>query len=91
MRIIINEKYGIGGDQYSFHILQRNKRKRDGKQITEWKPVRWYMTLESLIEGFAEYQIRMSNVETLTELLKFKKDLIAELRERLPAEFKAVA
>ena len=91
MRIIINDKYAIGSDQYSFHILERCERNRGGKQVTEWKPVKWYITLESLIEGFAEYQIRMSNVRTLTELLKFKKDLIAELRERLPAEFKAVA
>ena len=36
MRIIINEKYGIGSDQYSFHILQGNKRKRGGSQVTEW-------------------------------------------------------
>jgi len=91
MRIIINEKYGIGSDQYSFHILRRNKRKRRGRQVTEWTPIKWYMTVESLIEGFAEYQIRMSNVETLTELLKFKKELMAELGASLPANFRKVA
>jgi len=91
MRIIINDKYAIGSDQYSFHILRGDKRKRGGKQTTEWTPCKWFTTFEGLINGFAEFQIRVSNVETLTELLKFKKDLIAELRGRLPAEFKAVA
>jgi len=91
MRIIISDKYGIGADQYSFHILQRNKRKRGGRQVTEWIPIKWFTTLESLIEGFAEYQIRMSNVETLTELLKFKKDLMSQLSERLPTNFRKAA
>ena len=91
MRIIINDKYAIGSDQYSFHILRGTKRKRSGRQATEWTPCKWFTSLEGLINGFAEYQIRMSNAETLTELLKFKKDLIAELRGRLQAEFRKVA
>jgi len=91
MRIILNNKFAIRADQHSYQILRINKRKRNGRQADEWRPVAWYMTIESLIAGFAEYQIRMSNVETLAELLQFKKDLIAELRERLPDDFKMVA
>lgn len=91
MRIIISDKYGIGADQYSFHILQRNKRKRGGSQVTEWIPIKWYTSIESLIEGFIEFRIKMSDVETLTELLKFKHDLIVELHERLPTNFRNAA
>jgi len=91
MRIIINDKYAIGSDKYSFHILRGDKRKRRGKRVTEWTPCKWFTTFDGLINGFAEYQIRVSNAETLAELLQFKQELIAELRGRLPAEFKAVA
>ena len=91
MRIILSSKFAIKADQHSYQILRINKRKRNGRQVDEWRTVGWYITVESLIAGFAEYQIRMSNVETLAELLQFKKELIAELHERLPAEFKAVA
>ena len=91
MRIIISEKYGIDSDQYAYRILRRNKRKRRGRQVDEWTPIKWYTSIESLIEGFAEYRIRMSNVETLAELLQFKKDLIEELRGSLPTNFRKVA
>jgi len=91
MRIIISEKYGIGTDKYSYQILRKNKRKRRGQQVTEWVPIKWFTSVESLIEGFIEFRIRMSNVETLTELLKFKQELTSELRARLPNEFKRVA
>ena len=91
MRIILSSKFAIKADQHSYQILRINKRKRNGRQVDEWRTVGWYMNVESLIAGFAEYQIRMSNVETLTELLKFKHDLVAELRERLPTNFRNAA
>ena len=91
MRIILNQKYAVGSDKYSFKILRANKRKRSGNQVIEWKPIAWYSNLELLIEGFAEHQIRMSNVETLTELLQFKQDLMAALGASLPANFRKVA
>lgn len=91
MRILINDTYGIGADQYSFQILKIKKRRRHGCQVDEYIPIKWYTSVESLIEGFVEFQIRMSNTETLAELLQFKKELITELHERLPAEFKVVA
>jgi len=91
MRIIINNEYALGSDQYSYQILKINKRKRNGNYVDEWLPIKWYTTIESLIEGFAEYRIKVSNVETLAELLKLKRDLIAELSGSLPAEFRRVA
>ena len=90
MRIIISDKYGLDSDQYAYRILRRNKRERRGKQVDEWTPIKWFTTIEGLIEGFAEHQIRTSNVETLAELLLFKKDLMAALGRSLPAEFEKV-
>jgi len=90
MRIIINNEYALGADQYSYQILKINKRKRNGNYVDEWLPIKWYTTVESLIDGFAEYQIRTSDIETLTELLQFKQDLMTELSRSLPAEFRGV-
>jgi len=91
MRIIINNEYALGSDQYSYQILKINKRKRNGNYVVEWLPIKWFTTVEGLIEGFAEYRIRMSNVETLTELLQFKQDLMVALGASLPANFRKVA
>ena len=91
MHIPISNDYALASDQYSWHILKRNKRKRNGKSVSEWAAVKWYSTLENAITGFADFKLRASDAKTLADLFKEQKNLKAALCESLHTQFKGVA
>ena len=90
MNIPISNDYAIGADRYSWQILERKTRKRNGKSVDEWKAIKWYSTLENAINGFADFKLRVSDAKTLTMVLKEQKNLKAGLCESLHTRFKGV-
>jgi len=86
--IPVDDTYAIGADQYSWHILKRVVRKRAGQLVTEWQAIKWYSTLESAVNGFADYKLRVSGASTLIELQKEQKIVFAELCEALHPHYK---
>ncbi len=91
MHIPINNDYAIGADQFSWHILKLRTLKRKGKSVQEWRPIKWYSNLENLINAFADFGLRTSEVESLADLLKEQKNLKAALCGSLHAQFKGAA
>ena len=91
MNIQINDDFALGADQYSWHILKRNKRKRNGKSVEEWEAVKWYTTLENAITGFADFKLRVSDAKTLVMVLKEQEKLKEELCRGLHTQFKGAA
>ena len=89
--IPIDKNYAIGADQYSWHILKCRSRKRDGVTTDEWQPIKWYMTLEAAVNGFADYALRVSGASTVTELSEKQKNVFAKLCHALHPQFKVVA
>ncbi len=91
MNIPINDDYTIGADQYSWQILKRITRKRNGISVEEWEAIKWYSTLENAITGFADFKLRVSDAKTLTRVLEEQKNLKAALCGSLHAQFKGAA
>ena len=91
MNIQIDKNYALASDQYSWHILKRKTRKRDGRSVEEWDAIKWYSTLEDAISGFADFKLRMSDAKTLARVLKEQKNLKAALCRSLHTQFKGVA
>ena len=91
MNIQISNDYAIGADQYSWHILKRKTRKRNGKSVEEWKAIKWYSTLENAITGFADFKLRVSDAKTLTRALEEQKNLKAALCGSLHGHLKGAA
>ena len=88
--IPIDQDYAIGADQYSWHLLKRKSRKRDGESVTEWQPIKWFISLESAVNGFADYSLRVSEVSTVCELAEKQKSVFASLCKALHPKFKVV-
>ena len=86
--IPIDDTYAIGADQYSWHISKRVARKRDGQLVTERRPIKWYPTLESAVNGLVDYKLRVSGASTLIELQKEQKKVLAALCEALHPHYK---
>ena len=63
--IPVDGNYAIGADQYSWRILKRKTRKRNGRSVDEWKAIKWYSTLENAITGFADFKLRASDAKAL--------------------------
>ncbi len=91
MHIPISNDYAIGTDQYSWQILKRKTRKRNGKSVEEWKAIKWYSTLENAITGFADFKLRASDAKALADLFREQKKLKAGLCESLHTRFKGAA
>jgi len=91
MHIPISNDYAIGADQYSWQILKRITRKRNGKSVEAWEAIKWYTTLENAITGFADFKLRASDAKTLSRVLEEQKKLKAALCESLHTQFKGVA
>ena len=91
MNIPINSDYALASDQYSWQILKRKTRKRNGKSIEEWEAIKWYSTLENAITGFADFKLRVSDAEALADLFKEQKKLKAGLCGSLHTQFKGAA
>ena len=91
MHIPINNDFAIGSDQYSWQILKRKTRKRNGRSLTEWEAIKWYTTLENAITGFADFKLRVSDAKTLVMVLKEQKKLKEGLCHGVHTRFKGVA
>ncbi len=91
MNIQIDDNYALGADQYSWQILKRITRKRNGKSVEEWEAIKWYSTLENAITGFADFKLRKSDAKTLSRALEEQKNLTAALCESLRTQFKGAA
>jgi len=91
MNIQIDDNYALGADQYSWQILKRITRKRNGKSVEEWEAIKWYSTLENAITGFADFKLRVSDAEALADLFKEQKNIKAGLCRSLHAQFKGAA
>ncbi len=91
MNIQIDDNYALASDQYSWQILKRKTRKRNGKSVEEWAPIKWYSTLENAITGFADFKLRASDAKALADLFKEQKKLKAGLCRSLHTQFKGVA
>ncbi len=91
MHIPISNDYAIGTDQYSWQILKRITRKRDGRSVEEWEAIKWYTTLENAITGFADFKLRTSDAKALADLFKEQKKLKAGLCRSLRTRSKVAA
>ena len=89
--IPVDGNYAIGADQYSWQILKRITRKRNGVSVEEWEAIKWYSTLENAITGFADFKLRASDAKALADLFKEQKKLKAGLCQSLHTQFKGVA
>ena len=83
MLIQITDEYAITSDQYSWQIAKRCNRNRDGKKVVEWAAIFWYSTFEGAVNGLVEYQIRLSNAQTLADALIDAKSVVADLCKAL--------
>jgi len=91
VHIPINDDFAIGSDQFSWQILKRITRERKGKSVQEWRPIKWYSNLENLINAFADFGLRISEAESLADLLKEQKNLKAALCRSLCSYLKVAA
>ena len=58
----IDDKYRLTADERCWRIEQRRK---DG----EWRPIEYYMTLETVVKSLSERLLRTSKVRTLGDAL----------------------
>jgi len=79
--IPINNLYSLGADEHAWKILKRVTRKRNGVEVKEWKAIKWYSNLNNALNGLANYQLRVSGVETFEALQKEQEKVLKELSE----------
>lgn len=83
MILPINDQYRLAADSHGWTIEEKCVRKRRGVRRTEWTPIRWYSTLAQAVEGYAEFRLRISDVQDVAEALGEVKRIAAELCEAL--------
>jgi len=86
--IPIDDNYALGADSYSWYILKRVDRKRDGNLVTEWVAIKWATTLKGIIHIFADYTLRISGASTLDELQKEQEKVLTALCKALHPQYK---
>ena len=79
--IPINDIYSIGADKHCWKIIERVTRKRNGVLVSELKPIKWFKSLENVLNGLANYQLRIAGAATLIELQKEQEKILKELSE----------
>ena len=84
MIIPINEKYRITTDSMNWRIEKLTKRKGED----EWRPFKYYGTLESAVNRLAEIMLMESDVVGLANALEEVKRVSAELTRALTPQFK---
>jgi len=79
--IPINDIYSIGADKHCWKIIERVTRKRNGVLVSELKPIKWFKSLENVLNGLANYRLRIAGAATLIELQKEQEKILRELSE----------
>jgi orotate phosphoribosyltransferase-like protein len=87
MILPINDDYRIATDTCAWMIQQRQKRKRKGKQVWEWRAIKWFSTLQQAVQGFADLMLMSSDAKTLAEALAEVESVVATLSEALHPQF----
>jgi len=79
MILPVNDHYRLASDSRCWMLEEEQTRKRNGQTVTEWTAIRWYMTLASAVDGFAEFSLRTSEAKTLADALAEVKRIGATL------------
>ena len=90
MRIPIDNQFAIGADQHSWHLMKRVTRKRDDNATDEWRPIRWYTSLQDACNGYAQLRLRTCEAQSVAELLAEAENTVAALCAALHPQFKVV-
>jgi hypothetical protein len=83
-RIPIDNKYAIGADAHSWHILERRRYKDDYR----WEPVSWHVNLEQCVSGLAQRAVRTCGAQTLSQALAEAERVTSAIRRALQPSFK---
>jgi len=79
--IKINETTAIGSDTYQWKLLHRITNKKTGKE--EWRAATFYTTLEQLLNGWIEADLRASDAQSIAELRVAHENAIVSLSQAL--------
>ncbi len=86
-RISLDDKYAIGADANSWHIMERRRYKGDYR----WEPVSWHVTLEQCLSGLAQRAVRTSGAQTLSDALAEAERVTSAICRALQPSFKVEA
>ena len=70
VHIQLDRDTAITSDKYAWHIARIVKSTRDGLDVIEWRRVRHYNNLETLLKAEIWERVRLSNARTYAELLE---------------------
>lgn len=89
MILPIDEQYRIAADNHCWAIQELIKRKdrKTGRPTTEWKPIRWYGSIEQTINSLARLMLRTSDAQTLKDALTEVDRIAATLGNALTPQF----
>ena len=85
--IPIDDKYAIGADANSWHILERRRYKGDYR----WEPVSWHVTLEQCVSELAQRAVRTCGAQSLSEALAEAERVTSAICRALQPSFKIEA
>lgn len=83
MILPVNDRYRLTADTRCWALEELRVRRRQGKQVSEWTPIRWFNTLGGAVNGYAEFALRTSDARNLAEALAKVQRIAAELCEAL--------
>ena len=89
MILPIDEQYRIAADKHCWAIQELIKRKdrNTGQPTREWKPIRWYGSIDQTVNGLAGLMLRTSDVETLKDAIAEVDRIAATLGNALTPQF----
>ena len=81
--IILNDKYAIKSDEYQWILCAWKGKPKKGGCGDGWRQIKFYSTIEQLLEGVATLLLRKSQYSSLEELLSNQRRIVAMINDKL--------
>jgi uncharacterized protein YutD len=97
MKIKLNNRYEITCNANNYILIEHKKRAADNEKLKHVKgdpyivEHGYYGTLQSLITGLIEHEIKQVDISEIKELSDYIKDFCEDLKANLLKEFDVVA
>lgn len=80
MKIKLSDDYQLTSDRYQYIIQEKKVVKKGKTQGTEyWDNIGYYNTLQGALDSYVNMRVRISDKNTLTELLAYLKEIKKEV------------
>ena len=91
MILPVDDEFRIASDKNQWIIQKAGKRKRNGKEVTEWCSESYYPTFESAVGELAQRMVRESDAVGFAEALVEVENVVTTLSRALPTQFKVTS